>query len=143
MLLTPPGHVPLGAVALHALRDAWIHERDIVLPLGLRPVGELDEIAGCLGYGAALSPAFVVDRGSTRRGAIAVEATEPDIRFVVEVGATVVVRSGDAPSDALHLSGPAVELLEALSFRAPMPCPVADDHQWLLGGLAAVFDRER
>jgi uncharacterized protein (TIGR03083 family) len=139
----PPGHVPLGAVALHALWDAWVHERDILLPLGLNPVEESDEIAGCLGYGAALSPAFVVARGSTRRGSIAVEATEPDIRVVVEVGETVVVRSGDAPSDALLLSGPAVELLEALSFRVPMPCPVADDHQWLLGGLAEVFDRER
>jgi uncharacterized protein (TIGR03083 family) len=139
----PPGHVPLGAVALHALWDAWVHERDIVLPLGLSPVEDLDEIAGCLGYGAALSPAFVVARGSTRLGAIAVEATDPDIRFVVEVGDAVVVRSGDAPSGALHLSGPAVELLEALSFRVPMPCPVADDQQWLLSGLAEVFDRER
>ena len=33
----PPGHVPMRAVALHALWDAWIHERDITLPLGLAP----------------------------------------------------------------------------------------------------------
>ena len=138
----PPGHVPLRALALHALWDAWIHERDIVFPLGLTPVEEPDEIAGCLGYGAALSPAFGVAAGTTRQGAIAVEATDPDICFVVEVGESVVVRAGDAPPDALRLYGPAVELVEALCFRMPLPCPVPDDHQWLLSGLAEVFDRE-
>jgi uncharacterized protein (TIGR03083 family) len=138
----PPGHVPLRAVALHALWDSWIHERDIVLPLGLIPVEEPDEIAGCLGYGAALGPAFAVAGGATRQGAIAVEATNPDLRLVVEVGESVVVRAGDAPADALCLTGPAVGLIEALSFRGPLPCPVATDEQWLVSGLAEVFDRE-
>jgi uncharacterized protein (TIGR03083 family) len=138
----PPGHVPLRAVALHALWDSWIHERDIVLPLGLAPVEEPDEIAACLGYGAALGPALSVAGGATRQGAISVEATNPDLQFVVEVGESVVVRAGEAPADALRLTGPAVGLIEALSFRGPLPCPVADDDQWLIGGLAEVFDRE-
>jgi len=138
----PPGHVPLRALALHALWDSWIHERDIVLPLGLTPVEAPDEVAGCLLYGAALSPAFGVAAGTTRHGMIAVEATDPDIRFVVEVGASVVVRAGDTTSDALCLHGPAVELVEALCFRVPLPCPVPDHQQWLLSGLAEVFDRE-
>lgn len=138
----PPGHIPLRAVALHALWDAWIHERDIVLPLGLTPVEEPDEIAGCLGYVAALSPAFAVAAGSSRRGAIAVDASEPDVRFVVDVGESVVVRAGEAPAGALHLTGPAVGLVEALSFRGPLPCPVADEHRWLLSGLGGVFEQE-
>jgi uncharacterized protein (TIGR03083 family) len=137
----PPGHVPLHALALHALWDSWIHERDIVLPLGLPAVEEPDEIAGCLGYGAALSPAFGVAAGTTRHGAIEVDATDPEIRFVVEVGESVVVRAGDAPPDALRLNGSAVELVEALCFRVPLPCPVPADQQWLLSGLAEVFDR--
>ena len=33
----PPGHVPLHVMARHALWDAWIHERDVVLPLGRGP----------------------------------------------------------------------------------------------------------
>ncbi|MGH9134102.1 MAG: hypothetical protein ACRDZZ_09210, partial [Ilumatobacteraceae bacterium] len=73
--------------------DAWIHERDIVLPLGRTPVEEVDEITACLTYGASLR-------------------------------------------------GPAVELVEALAFRVPLPCPVAEEHKWLLNGLATVFDRE-
>ena len=139
----PPGHVPLRAVVLHALWDAWVHERDVVLPLGLTPVEEPDEIAGCLIYVAALSPAFVVGGGSTRPGAIAVEATDLDVRFVVDVGDSVLVRAGEVPAGALHLTGTAVDLVEALSFRSPLPCRVADEHRWLLTGLAGVFDQEQ
>src|SRR4051812_2194943 len=29
----PPGHVAIRSLALHALWDAWIHERDVLLPL--------------------------------------------------------------------------------------------------------------
>jgi uncharacterized protein (TIGR03083 family) len=137
----PPGHVPLRAVALHALWDAWVHERDILLPLGLAPVEEPGEVMACLAYAAALSPAFVVAGGSTRAGAIAVEASQPSTQLVVEVGPSVRVRQGEPPDGALRLTGPAVDLLEALSFRGPLPCPVPADQAWLLEGLAEVFDR--
>lgn len=136
----PPGHVPLRAVALHALWDAWIHERDVVLPLGLVPVEEADEIAGSLTYVAALSPAFAASRDTCRRGALVIEATDPDVRCVVEVGDSVVVRDGAAPAGALHLAAPAVVLTEALSLRLPLPCPVPDEHRWLIQGLAEAFD---
>jgi uncharacterized protein (TIGR03083 family) len=139
----PPGHLCLHAVAMHALWDSWTHERDVVLPLGLPVVEEADEVLGALRYGAALGPAFAVSLGSTRVGALAVEAADPDDRFVVEVGDAVVVRDGEPPSGAARLAGPAVELLEALSFRVPLPHPLADEDQWLLGGLAEVFDRTR
>jgi uncharacterized protein (TIGR03083 family) len=138
----PPGHVPLRAVALHALWDAWVHERDIALPLGLAPVEEADEIASSLGYAAVLSPAFAITEGSTRRGSIVIEVHDPDVRVVIDVDATILVHSGDASTDALRLTGSAVELLEALSYRTPLPQPVADEHWWLLDGLARAFDRE-
>jgi uncharacterized protein (TIGR03083 family) len=138
----PPGHIPLRAVALHALWDAWVHERDIALPLDLVPVDEADEIAGCLRYAVALSPAFTVAAGSTRQGSIVVEATDPDVRVVVDVGEGIVVREGDASADALVLTGSAVELLEALSYRAPLRERVDAEHQWLFDGLAEVFDRK-
>ena len=137
----PPGHIPLRAVALHALWDAWVHERDIALPLGLATVEEPDEVAASLGYAAALGPAFAAALGGGR-GALTVEATDPDVRVVVEVGeGTVAVRDGDAPAGALRLTGPAVVLVEGLSLRAPLPCPVPADRSWLLDGLAAVFDQ--
>lgn len=137
----PPGHVALNGVVLHALWDSWIHERDIALPLGLDQVEEADELTGTLAYAAALSPAFAASLGSGRQGTVAVVATDPDIRLVVEAGESVVVRSGDAPADTFALTGSAVELIEGLSRRAALPCEVPDDHQWLLTGLAEVFDQ--
>jgi uncharacterized protein (TIGR03083 family) len=137
----PPGHVPLRAIALHALWDSWIHERDVVVPLGAEVVDEPDEVEGSLVYAAALSPIFAVVNGSTGRGAIAVEATDPEVTFVVEVDGAVHARPGPAPTGSLQLAGPAVELVEGLSFRGPMPCPIDDEHRWLMGGLARVFDR--
>lgn len=137
----PPGHVPLRALVAHALWDSWVHERDIVLPLGLTPVEEPDEIALSLAYAAGLSPALSRSTGSTRPGAIAVDTSDPDIHLVVDVGDSIRVHTGPAPADAFHLTGPAVDLLEALSYRAPLPCPVPESHRWLLSGLAEAFDQ--
>jgi uncharacterized protein (TIGR03083 family) len=136
----PPGHVSLRAVALHALWDAWVHERDIVLPLGLVPVEEADEIDGSLRYAAGLGPAFAATSGSTRTGTFGIEAVDPEVRLVVEVGGSVVVRDGEAARDRLRLVGTAVELLEALSLRAPLPHAVPEGDRWLLGSLGQVFD---
>lgn len=136
----PPGHVPLHVMARHALWDAWIHERDIVLPLGADPVEAPDEVLACLQYAAALGPAFLATGGTSRTGTLAFDGTEPDAHVVVEVGETVVVSDGEAPVGAVSLHGPSVDLVEALSLRAPFPHAIAEKERWLLGGLATVFD---
>ncbi len=138
----PPGHIPLRGVAMHALWDAWIHERDVMVPLGLTPVDEADEVAECLRYVVALGPAFAVAYGSTRRGAIFVAVTDPDVRIVVDVAEGVLVHDGDAPRGALRVSGAALDVLDGLSFRGPWEPTVHDDDRWLVGGLATAFDRE-
>jgi uncharacterized protein (TIGR03083 family) len=136
----PPGHVSLRCIALHALWDSWVHERDVLLPLGRPTVVEDDEVRGSLRYVAALGPAFTVASGPTGRvGAYVVDAAGPDDRFVVELGTTVRLHDGEAPDGALHLRGPALELLEALSIRGPLEMAVADDQVWMLGGLARAF----
>src|SRR5689334_10432807 len=53
----PPGHLPVRTLTLHALWDAWVHERDIVLALGGDPVVARDEVVASLVYAAALGPA--------------------------------------------------------------------------------------
>ena len=68
---SPPGHVALTALAAHALWDSWVHERDVVVPLGLTQPLEVDEVGGCLRYAAALGPALGLNGGSTRGGALA------------------------------------------------------------------------
>ena len=136
---SPPGHVPIGLVVLHGLWDGWVHERDILLPLGIEPVVKPDEVTASLQYAAVLGPTLLATGGSTRCGELAVEATEPDVRFVVEAGPTVVLRDGAPSASAIRLRGPAVGLVEGLSYRgAPLDLPA--DGRWLVDALGAAFE---
>jgi len=138
---TPAGHLSVSAVAHHALWDSWVHERDILLPLGDTPDEEADEIAASIRYVAALSPAMVLNRGAAQRGAFAIHVTDPDLQVVVDVGDEVLVRSGEADVE-LTLTGDAVALLEALSVRAPLDQPVPPAASWMVSGLAEAFAAE-
>ena len=40
----------MSDVLHHALWDAWIHERDVLLPLGVSPTEEPDEVAALLDW---------------------------------------------------------------------------------------------
>jgi hypothetical protein len=117
-----------------------VHERDVAIPLGIDSAVVADEIVGCLHYAAALGPAFLVSTGSTREAILTVDAVDPDTCFSVHVGPHVVVRDGGGLPDATILAGPSVELLEALSFRAPLPSTFPESGRWFMSGLAAAFD---
>ena len=138
---TPAGHLSVSAVAHHALWDSWVHERDILLPLGDAPDEEADEIAASIRYVAALSPALALNSGAAERGAFAIHVTDPDLHVVVDVGDEVLVRSGEADVE-LTLTGDAVGLLEALSVRAPLDQPVPPSASWMVSGLAEAFATE-
>jgi uncharacterized protein (TIGR03083 family) len=144
----PPGHLSVAAVAHHALWDSWVHERDVLLPLGESPTEEPDEIAATLRYAAALSPAFARNSGAADAGTLGVAVTGPDVAFVVEVGARVTVTdvadgsAAEAGAD-LVLRGDAVDLAEALSVRRPLDQPIPASTAWMVGGLAEVFDAPR
>lgn len=139
----PPGHVTVDTLAHHALWDAWVHERDVMLPLGESPPEEPDEVAACLRYVAALAPAFSIGRGETGRATLAITATDPEARFVVEADGHVVVRPGTAPDAAIRLVGEAVGLVEALSLRRPLDASVPEGAAWLVEGLASAFEVPR
>ena len=136
----PPGHIAISAVALHALWDAWTHERDVCQPLGSTPPAEPDEVAGCLYYCAAIGPALAATRGSTRAGSLAVTATDPALEFTVEIGPVIRVVQG-AADGAARLSGDAVTLVEGLTFREPLEHGLAGEELWLISGLDEAFDR--
>jgi uncharacterized protein (TIGR03083 family) len=133
----PPGHLALNVMALHALWDAWVHERDIAIPLGLDTVEDAEEVTLSLQYAAALSPALYATARTGKRGTLAIEATDPDVVFTIDVAETVVVRPGAC--DGPCLAGRAVDLIEGLSHRAPLPHDLAADDQWFLAGLAEAF----
>lgn len=137
---TPAGHVPVRLLAHHALWDAWVHERDILLPLGAEPDREDDEVYASLRYAAAVSPALALGAGVASSGMFAVRATAPDRSFTIEVNDAVTVNDGDAPAGTPYLVGDAVDLLEALSIRAPLPPGTPPEWRAVLSGLATAFD---
>ena len=138
---SPPGHVSVNAVAHHALWDSWIHERDILHPLGIATAAEADEVASCLRYVAALGPAFAVNDEPELVAELMVTATDPDTSFLVDVARRVTIR--DIGSDTqLRLTGDAINLVEGLSYRAPLDTPLPDNLARLVGGLGEVFEAE-
>ena len=140
---SPVGHVRMRELAHHALWDSWIHERDVLLPLGITPDEEADEVLASLRYVAALTAALSIPGGEGRTGSIVLEVTDPDARFVLDLDDSVRLHEGDAPEGALVLRGRAVDLVEMLSIRAPLTLDVPEDQRWMLGGLAQLFDVAR
>lgn len=144
----PPGHLTLTALAHHALWDGWIHERDVLLPLGHAVPLDADEVRGALRYAAALAPGYGLISGATdQRGVLEVVptgASTPGVgegdAFHVEVGDEVLVRSGRAATADLTLEGDAVQLIDALSTRAQAP-DVPEEHAWMISSLRVVFDQ--
>ena len=137
---TPVGLIPVRLLALHALWDCWVHERDIALPLGRPAVEEPDEVMGGLQYVAGLGPAFVVAAGRATPATLVLETTEPDGRVVVEVGERITIHDRPVADPSLVVQGRAVDLVEQLSARAPLAAAVPDEHRWLVASLAAVFE---
>jgi uncharacterized protein (TIGR03083 family) len=137
---SPPGHVPIRELAHHALWDTWIHERDIALPLGLTPPVETDEVLSSLRYAAALGPAILLNAGGNAAGVFGVEATDPDLSLTLVIGESVVVHDRAAPDNAPCLRGRAVDLVEALSVRSPLPTSTPPEWRDLVAGLQDLFD---
>ena len=135
----PPGHVAIRAVALHALWDSWVHERDILLPLSHPPALEPDEVFLSLAWAAALGPGLRAAAGSTSAGSLGVIGHDPEIKLTVQAGRVVTVHPG-IPDDAdATIEADAVQLVEALSLRAPR-LAIAQKYRWLLAGLDEAFD---
>jgi len=139
---TPLGHLALSAVAMHALWDGWVHERDALLPLGLETDEEPDEVAACLRYAVGIGPAHLATDGSGRTGRFAVRAERPDLVLVVEAAPDVVVRDGVPPDGCAVVEGRAVDLVEAFSLRGDAPVLAGPDG-WLVDGVRMLFDQAR
>ncbi len=135
----PPGHLAIRTVVAHGLWDAWIHERDVLLPLGTVPGVEADEVMIALAYAAALGPAFHCTTGTGTVATMAVVGSDPEVGLTLDVGSSVVVRAGAEAGATATVRGRSVDLLDALSRRAPMP-EIEAEHRWLLRGLAEAFE---
>ena len=137
---SPAGHVPIRLVAQHALWDCWIHERDITAPLGRTTAVEPDEVASCLQYAAAVGPLLGLGVGRAASAMLAVEATDPAVQFVLDVGEIVTVHAGRPAEELPCLRGDAVELVEVLSLRRAPNGDLPRAWNAALEGLRAAFD---
>jgi uncharacterized protein (TIGR03083 family) len=136
----PPGWLPIRLVASHALWDAWTHERDIDQPLSRPTAVEADEVASSLRYVCGLSGAFSKLLGRSVPDPLWLRSTNPDLAAEVTVTDRSCVRTvGVVPSGDV-LTGHAVELLDALTFRAPMPDGAPVGWREMMGGLATFFN---
>lgn len=139
---SPIGHVGLDRTIDHALWDAWVHERDIALPLGLPLVDEPDELAACLRYAAAAGPAINAGQPGAFTGLVQVSASDPETEFVVEVTTAVAVHEGAGGADVPCLRGGAAELIDALSVRTPLPANAPDEWHLVMQGVVRAFATE-
>lgn len=124
---SPLGHVPLRAIAAHSLWDSWLHERDVLLPLGHASAIERDELTAAAAFtlflggaqGGLLDDADAVADGPTAP----IEATVafddlPDRPLHVRIDRDVVVGPATPDADAVA-GGSAVDFVEAVSGRRP------------------------
>lgn len=123
----PFGHMPARLIMGHALWDSWLHERDILVPLGLAPPVEEDELLVATWYSlvvGGLQGGLIDDPEPV--GAVAEQPIDVTIRFDdlpgwpvrVEIDTGVRVTRGDE-SDAIA-SGAAIDLVESIAGRSPV-----------------------
>jgi uncharacterized protein (TIGR03083 family) len=140
----PPGHLPIRLLAAHALWDAWVHERDVGLPLGCEQPVQVDEVAASLRYVCALTSAIAILTGRGVAGTFEVDGQGPEsMRFVLDVADAVVVQDAAPLASGPVLRGDAVALIEALSTRIPFPTTPPAGWVPLIEGLATAFDMHR
>ena len=124
----PFGHMPARMLLAHAFWDSWLHERDILQPLGLAPEVEPDEALTAAWYtllvsgleGGLLHDPDPVGPGPSAPIDVTLAFEDlPGERLRVRIDSGVsIARSTDA--DAVNL-GCAVALVEHLTGRAPSP----------------------
>lgn len=136
----PPGDLPIRLLASHALWDAWVHERDVLVPLREVQPSHPDEIASSLRYVCALTAAVSVLAGASGACTLLVEARDPMSSFALDLAEGVVIREdGRDPGRHPSLRGGAVDLIEALSMRAPFPEDLPEEWARTLRPFTTVF----
>ena len=124
------GAVPWWLGLLHALFDSWVHERDVLLPLGRDVTVASDELEAVLAYSLA-----VVAHAGRRLGSDEpVDAIVCGFRVAADEGPVTVTRSsGSPPPGVAVLSGDPPSVVDALSGR----CSLVE----VLTGSATMIDR--
>lgn len=123
---SPMGHVPARLTLAHALWDSWLHERDVLVPLGQEPQSAADELAVVMWYSlffGATQGGLIGDSQPVGEGADAPIDAElrfdevPDNPVRVRVDRGVRLERAGQPTPA----GSALDFVEALTGRTEWP----------------------
>jgi uncharacterized protein (TIGR03083 family) len=125
--LSPVGFVPWWLSALHVFYDSWVHERDVLVPVGIEPLVDPREASTVLAYSLALAGRFISEP---------TDAVVGGVRLVIdEDKSSVTVASDVDPVEA-------ATLIDALSGRGDLEAAVRDIEPAVaerLGSLARFF----
>lgn len=105
--------------SLHTLWDAWIHERDIMLPLGLAPDHSATGLRLATMYGLLSAAAPASWSGDHVQTTVLLDGS-PDGRYEVFPTSAGITRVSVAPLGTVaELRGPVGEVLDSLAGRGP------------------------
>jgi uncharacterized protein (TIGR03083 family) len=132
------GAVPWWLGLLHALFDSWVHERDLLLPLGRDVTVASDELEAVLAYSLA-----IVGYVSRRLGSDQpVDAVVCGFRVAADEGPVTVTRSSGSPPPGVPvLTGDPPLVVDGLSGRSSLEGVLAGSATMVhrLGVLARFF----
>ncbi len=136
----PPGHVPARLSLQHALFDSWLHERDLLVPLGRTPPVHDDELMLVITYLAglaALASLLHLDPFPTQGERLTLRDPLRRSSFEVHLGAPTRVTLRD-DTGAAEVTADFVQLADAMSGRSALgelADPSGRPHQVLAGAL--------
>jgi uncharacterized protein (TIGR03083 family) len=131
----PPGQLPAHLAVSHFLFDSWVHEYDLMLPRGERPVLNPLEAEVVMRYLIGLA---VVATGCDTP--LDLRMTEPDLRIGVYVGdGMVTVVTGSAPAQASVIVGPLVDVVNRTTGRQSAPIGGDDSGLAVLDGFGELL----
>jgi uncharacterized protein (TIGR03083 family) len=113
----PPGNLPASLAVNHFMFDSWVHEYDLMLPRGERPVLDPFEARVVVSYLLGLA---TIHAGSDVP--LDVRLTDLDLRIGVAVdGGAVTVAADDVGSRAAVVEGAVLDVVDRATGRVAGP----------------------
>ncbi len=122
MAEAPPGNCAARVSLQHCLFDSWLHERDLLLPLGITPVENGHEILATAAYLCALAgiaSLATLDPHPAPGEVLRVGIPDQNATIEITVGLPTVVRI-DHSETAVDVEAPGILLAEAMSGRSDL-----------------------
>lgn len=127
---SPFGHVPITVIAAHSLWDSWLHERDVLVPLGRPTPVEEDELLNAAAFtlfvggaqGGVLDDDEPVGDGPVSPVHVTLAFADlpgRTLQLTVDRDVEVTVRPA-AESSAAVDAGTAIDLVEGVAGRSPV-----------------------